>query len=58
MVSPTAAIQKRKKQSVESKEVTKQKGAKVATKDEDDNHEGDADEDEEELSPGEDKINL
>ena len=58
MVSPTAATQERKKQSEESEEVTKQKGAKVATKDEGDNREGDADEDEEELSPGEDKINL
>ena len=46
VVSPTAATQKRKKQVVENKQVTKQKGAEVATKDED----------EEELAPGEDKI--
>lgn len=46
VVSPTAATQKRKKQSVENKQVTKQKRAKVATKDGD----------EEGLAPGEDKI--
>ena len=46
VVSIAAATQKRKKQVVENKQVTKQKGAGVATKDED----------EEELAPGEDKI--
>ena len=49
MVSLTAATQKRKKQLVGSKQVTKQNGAKVATEDDDDD-------DKEELVPGEDKI--
>ena len=55
MVSIAAATQKRKKESVDSKEVTKQKGAKVATKDEE---EEEVEEEEEEFTPGEDEVKI
>lgn len=55
VVSPTKITQKRKKQSVDGKEVTKQKGTNVATKDDD---EEEVEEEEEEFTPGEDEVKI